>query len=392
MIRDQLALVHANPILIENGMLRVDRKFHLGMLNFVDQLKATCCTLNPQVRPGQRIMDQIELPLRDLPYRVESVAVDSRSEPVDGGAARMRQVIGSSRLTYGTGMMSFSIARELKRPFVSILEYDLKTQLIVTTSEVGNPLRRAARVAKCIWNYRRNVIAEMAGADAVHCNGYPIFDVARRYNPNSLLYLDSRMSEQMVISAPELESRIRSLGGRRIRLLFSGRYEAMKGALDAVRVGVECLRRGLDIEMHCYGQGTLQGQMLKIAATSAAPDRIHIHEAIPYPQLVKISRTFDLFVCCHIQNDPSCSYLESMGAGLPIVGYANRMWERLSATSGVGHCSPIGNPALVADDVQRLAGNPAEMAAMARQAAKYAREHCFEVESRKRIDAINSML
>src|SRR6187551_2835529 len=99
MIRDQLALVHANAVSIENGMLRVDRKFHLGMLNFVQQMKLECCSLHPQLRDGQRIMDQIELPVRELPYRIQAVPVDASGTPVRTGVAMVRQVIGGSRLT-----------------------------------------------------------------------------------------------------------------------------------------------------------------------------------------------------------------------------------------------------------------------------------------------------
>src|SRR6188768_634828 len=103
MIQDQLALVHANAISIESGILRVDRKFHLGMLHFASQMKLPCCTLNPQAVAGQRIMDQIEVPIAELPYRIESVTVDGFGLPVRDGLARMREAIERSRLTYGTG-------------------------------------------------------------------------------------------------------------------------------------------------------------------------------------------------------------------------------------------------------------------------------------------------
>jgi colanic acid/amylovoran biosynthesis glycosyltransferase len=125
-----------------------------------------------------------------------------------------------------------------------------------------------------------------------------MFDATRRHNPNQLLY--------------------------------SGRYEPMKGAHDAVLVAVECLRRGLNVEMHCYGQGNLRDAMER---TATGWNRIHIHDPIPYPELVQLSQSFDLFVCCHVQGDPCCTCLESFGTGLPIVGYANRMWRRLCATS-----------------------------------------------------------
>jgi hypothetical protein len=98
-----------------------------------------------------------------------------------------------------------------------------------------------------------------------------------------------------------------------------------------------------------------------------------------------------VFVCCHVQNDPSCTYLESFGAGLPIVGYANRMWERLCDASGAGLCSPIGKPHLVAADVRRLT-NRADLATKSVQALDFARAHSYETEHGKRIEALNEVL
>ena len=391
MAQDHLVMTHSNPIEIDEGFLRVDRKFHDGMLSYAAQMKLPCMSLNPRKQPGRLIMDQIEIPLRDLPYRIEAVEIDRKGAPTAAGAETMQRTFADARLVYGSGLRSFLLARRMSRTFVALQEYDLKTQLTVTTREVSNPVARLRRAARCIWNYQTGVVGELKGADAVHCNGFPIYDVARRYNSNTLLFLDSRMSSDMVISPEELEARFASRPGRPLRLLFSGRYELMKGASDVVKVGVECVRRGLDVELHCYGQGSLKHHMQELAKMSAAPQRIVIHDAVPYPELVRIARTFDLFVCCHIQNDPTCTYLESMGAGLPIVGYANRMWARLSAESGVGYSSPVGNVSRVADDIARLDKDPDQLFAMSRRAAEFAREHSFEKEFRKRVEAINAM-
>jgi colanic acid/amylovoran biosynthesis glycosyltransferase len=230
---------------------------------------------------------------------------------------------------YGTGYGTSAIARELGIPYVPIVEYDLTTQITVATSQATSSVRRLVRTARCVRRHVFHDIPELRNAHAIHCNGYPIFDVAKRYNPNCLLYLDSRMSGDMVIPSDELARRVTTREGRPLRLLYSGRYERLKGADDVVRVAAERLRRNLDIEMHCYGQGSLVGKMRDTAAASARPERILIHDAVPYTELVGISRSFDLFVCCHIQNDPSCTYFESFGAGLPIVGCSNRMWQRL---------------------------------------------------------------
>src|ERR1700722_10242190 len=121
----------------------------------------------------------------------------------------------------------------------------------------------------------------------------------------------------------------------------------------------------------------------------ATDSRMHIHDAIPYPDLVKLSRTFDLFVCCHIQSDPSCTYLESFGAGLPIVGYYNRMWRGLLKASGAGYASPMGKPTKVVDDIAKLI-TARELDELSARALEFAKRHTFELEFQKRVDPLNA--
>jgi colanic acid/amylovoran biosynthesis glycosyltransferase len=243
---------------------------------------------------------------------------------------------------------------------------------------------------RATWSYYKAGLPEMRSAHSVHCNAYPVYDVAMSENLNALLCLDSRMSSDMIMLHEELSARLAERRDNALRLLYSGRYEAVKGAVDAVKVGLECLAMGIEIEMHCYGQGSLAAEMRELAKRSSS--RIVIHEAVPYPDLVKIARTFDVFVCCHVQNDPSCTtYLESFGAGLPIVGCANRMWERLCDASGAGLCSPIGKPHLVAADVLRLTDR-ATLIGKSVQALDFDRAHSYETEHGKRIEALNDVL
>jgi hypothetical protein len=232
---------------------------------------------------------------------------------------------------YGTGYGTSAVARELGIPYVPIVEYDLTTQITVATSQATSLVRRLVRTARCVRRHVFHDIPELRNAHAIHCNGYPIFDVAKRYNPNCLLYLD--------------------------------------------------------IEMHCYGQGSLVGKMRDTAAASARPERILIHDAVPYTELVGISRSFDLFVCCHIQNDPSCTYLESFGAGLPIVGYSNRMWQRLCEASRGGLAGPMHRPDKVVDLIEELISSPGMLGTMSERVRQFALGHCFEREFAKRTNA-----
>lgn len=369
-----MVMIHANPAVVRDGLLKVDRKFHVGMLRYADLIHTPIVTVNPPLSDGQMIMDAIEVPTAALPYRISTTPTEL-PDLIRGAAL----VYGSENIMHGG-----TIAREMGVPYIMVLEYDLHTQMTNNVGQVANVVRKNIRRARTALNYFRS-ITEMRHAHSLHCNGYPIYDATRNYNPNRLLYLDSRMSADMLIGTREMEVRSTDRRDRPLRLLYSGRYEPLKGAVDAVKVGMECLRHGLNIEMHCYGQGSQKSQMKDVATDS----RIQIHDAIPYPELVKLSRTFDVFVCCHIQNDPSCTYLESFGAGLPIVGYDNRMWRGLLEASRAGFASPMGKPTKVVDDIARLIATR-ELDEMSARALEFAKKHTFEMEFRKRVDALTA--
>lgn len=372
-----IVMIHANPARIEGNLLTVDRKFHVGMLRYAELIRSPIVTINPPLFADLQIMDPIEIPLAELPYGIQTTV-----EP-----AHTVTAIKAARLVYGyeNFMQAATIAREHSVPYIMILEYDLQTKMTETAGKVANPLRRVIRRARSAAYYFRKLLPEIRRAHSLHCNGYPIFEATAPYNANRLLYLDSRMSADMLITDEELNARLNDRGRGPLRLLYSGRYEPMKGALDAVKVGLECIRRGLPIDMHCYGQGSQMVAMSRLAAESS----IKVHPAIPYPELVKISRTFDAFVCCHIQHDPSCTYLESMGAGLPIVGYDNRMWKGVLNASSAGYASPMHRPGQVADGVAALSG-PAQLRNLSVKALAFAKSHTFEREYQKRVDALNS--
>jgi colanic acid/amylovoran biosynthesis glycosyltransferase len=382
-----ITMVHNNSARIDGGVFKVDRKFLDGMQAYADAIRAPLITVHPEAQ-GEATMDLVEVPVTSLPYGVMTFKTDGMRRPLPSEIPRLREQIAGSKLLYGDGFGCPRIAEEVGVPYVLMLEYDLQTQISVANSGVESALRRAVRAGRCVWRYRSTAIPVIRNAYSLHCNGYPIYDATLKYNSNSLLFFDSRMSRAMIMPRDQLTARLGTRIGRSFRMLFSGRYERMKGTDDAVRVAVECLRRGLDIEMHFYGQGSLSSEMGRLAAEAPA-GKIHIHDAVPYPELVSISRSFDLFVSCHVQSDPSCTYLESFGAGLPIVGYGNRMWQRLSEASGAGLVAPMGQPEKVADDVQRLLRDPDTLAAMSDKALAFAEAHSYEHEHGKRIDSLN---
>lgn len=386
-----LTMVHNNRAYVENNVFSVDRKFHLGMEAYARGVRSPILSIQPENKLGSPIMDRIEVPCAELAYSVMTVKTDNAMRPLNNERERLRDVVLRSRLVYGGGLGTAEMAARAGVPYILTREYDLQTEIRVATSQVSSSLRRAIRALKSTFRYASG-IPVMSRAAQLHCNGYPIFDATKWFNNKRLLYLDSRMSADMVIPEAELVSRFSSRARRPLRLLYSGRYEPIKGADDAIRVARACVTRGLDVEMHCYGQGSLRDEMRRLAAETTARGRIHVHDAVSFPELVELARTFDIFVCCHVQSDPSCTYLESLGSGLPIVGYGNRMWSRLCQESRAGLSTPMNRPEVVAACVQTLAADGQALDAMSLRARTFAADHTFEREFAKRIDAINLAL
>src|ERR1700730_18575514 len=222
-----VVMVHANPAAVQDGLLTVDRKFHTGMLRYADLIRSPVVTVNPLLQSGQKIMDAIQVATANLPYGISS----ARTE--------LPKLIRDAEVVYGYEnlMNGATIARDLGVPYIMELEYDLQTQMTENSSKVTIIFRKGVSRARSALNYFRS-IAEMRHAHSLHCNGYPIYEATRSYNAERLLYLDSRMSAAMLIGKEEMEARSTGRYDRPLRLLYSGRYEPLKGAVDAVKVGM----------------------------------------------------------------------------------------------------------------------------------------------------------
>ncbi len=329
----------------------IDRKFHVGMLEYMRRIDRPLACVVPRMSVGDvRGMDHIDVPMEDVGYRLNVVS-SLLLPPAD--RELVERAIAESALVYVGGSEPYNIvAAELARahdvPYVAVTEYTLRTELDIMRVTTPALLRRVVRELRLRYMHRRKLDL-IAGAAEVHANGYPTYLELAPVNPRRLLYFDTRALQSDVISEAAVLRRLHSLPSRRPRLLYSGRYHAMKGALDVVKAGVQLDRLGLDFELDLYGTGPLKEEMVAWVQKTNTAHKIAVHDAIPYkPDLVDATREADLFLCCHVQGDPSCTYLETYACGVPIVGYANEMWSELSRESGGGRAVRVGDHRLVA--------------------------------------------
>jgi len=366
----------------QGDAFRLDQKFHAGMLDYARRLRGPLACILPHMTSAEadRPAGTVTVPAAGLPYRVHEVS------GVDGGAADQRVIDevldGAALACIGEATwLNSTVARGCRRrriPYVVTTECTLRTTIDIMRAETPSPLRRLVRGVRLRWagRARREL---MAHAAELHANGFPTFQELAAVNQRRLLFFDTRATACDLLPEAAVRQRVAGLADRPPRLIFSGRYVPIKGALDVVRAGLELLRLGLDLRLDTYGEGPLRDEMRALVRRAGAGDLIRVHDAIPYrPDLIERTREADLFLACHVQGDPSCTYLETFACGVPVAGYANEMWGALQRHTGGGVTAPVGAPRRLAEVAAALLADRARLLEASLAARAFAAANTME--------------
>ena len=106
----------------------------------------------------------------------------------------------------------------------------------------------------------------------------------------------------------------------------------------------------------------------------------------------ELKQTVDLFVCLHRQSDPSCTYLETLSCGVPIVGYKNRAFSGLLEIFDVGWGAELNDLDGICKIVADLNSNRDELIKKSKNSAVFARNHDFEATVQWRLDHLLSIV
>jgi glycosyltransferase involved in cell wall biosynthesis len=373
----------------------IDRKFHEGMIGYVERLDRPFSCLMPRLTPAEasQAMDMIEIPISELRYRVNVL-----SKPLLGAESQRiieRSLDGVALVYLGSSAdLNLAAADACRRrgiPYAVVSEYTVQTELDIMRANTPSTARRLWREARIRLGQSRR-LTHVASAQEVHANGYPTYWELAAVNPRRMLFFDTRARAEDIIGESELRERLTSSANRLPRLIYAGRYDPMKGALDVVKVGIELDLLGLDFQLDLYGKGSLRESMESLASQSSAASKIKIHDAVAYrPDLQRIAKQADLFICCHVQGDPSCTYLEMFACGVPIVGYANEMWTPLARDSGAGEVVPKGDFKALAKTVVRLLGT-SRLEESSLRARNFAAANTMEIAWDRRISHLAALV
>jgi len=148
---------------------------------------------------------------------------------------------------------------------------------------------------------------------------------------------------------------------------------------------------GVRATLDIFGAGSLRASTAEAAA--AFGGAVTLHDPVDFEtRLVPLSRrTADIFLSCHRQSDPSCSYIEAMGCGLAVAGYGNRMWTRMQAESGAGVMAPLGDVAALAAAIAALDRDRPTLADACDRSLAFAKAHDFPTEFARRMDHLRAI-
>ncbi len=338
----------------------------------------------PADGPSQNL-DNTVIAVEDQPF---SIAVRDFSDPeVKAAVARTGIVMGGPdhRLN---GMAEY--CRQRSVPYVFNCEYTLATRLQVLRSENLGFLRSVRRAMWERSQERANVRSVKLSA-GLQCNGTPTYDAYQHIAKNSLLYFDSRVDEAMIPDDATIVSKFtKQDGGAPLRLCFSGRLSPMKGADHLPKVAAELSRRNVHYTMDICGAGPSEPEMRAAVTSAGLGDRVRFKGVLDFEtELVPFVRdNVDLFVCCHRQGDPSCTYLETLALGVPIVGYLNEAFGGLLRHVDGGSAVPMDAVDALASAIESAAQpqGRSRLAAQAVAGATFARSHTFRATFRRRMD------
>ena len=345
--------------------------------------------------PGQvtALVEMTEIPsaefdLVEVPTETHGIVLEERPASHDPLVARVANAAAVLGFPSREQMALAAPCRAAGVAFVLVTEYTPETERQIMRSNTANPLLRARRLA-WLWrtsHQRRRALKISAG---VQCSGTPTYDLFRSIQPNAILFFDNRLRANEVASDAVCRRKADALmQGRPLRLVFGGRFAPMKGVMHLPDVARALKRRGTAFSMEIYGDGPLRDPLEARIAELGLQDNVQLCAPLDFRTgwVPVLSDKADLFVCSHIQGDPSSTYPEVMSCGVPIVGYDNVAFQGIVRQSGTGWMSPIGKPVQLADRIAELDRNRALLANSVFTGRAFAREHVFENTFRRRTE------
>jgi len=380
----RLTIIPSVPVWVVGDQVVFDRKFHDGLAYYIGAWTGQVRLLARRGTTALPAFGAVHVDQADLPCELVLLDGAERAGPAHLADTTVVMAAADDHTQLHLG----ALCRAMGIRCVYVIEMIPETRHQMNRLDAPNTLVRWRRDL-FLRQTERARRAAFRACDGLQANGLPAHDAYQRHG-NCLLYFDTRVSRHTLIDDRTLAARLAQLylpRPRPLRLGFSGRLIAMKGADHLVAVAARLRARGVHCEWTVYGTGALEASMRADIARLGLADHFKLAGAVDFDTALipAIQSGCDLYVMLHRQSDPSCTYLETLACGIPIVGYANRSLAGLLRQADVGEQVPIDDIDEIVEVLARLDVDRTAIARMSRAARAFAEAHAFEDTFQRRV-------
>ena len=264
-------------------------------------------------------------------------------------------------------------------PVVYSVENTLKTRLDIYYSQSNLSFLDKARIYVGEIKHEKRFKQTIRKAAGIEINGDGAFTHYGRINPHTIRYYDHRIYQHDLdnVQLPKHPK-----NGSVLTVAFSGRWIAIKGTDLFLEIAAQTYALNPDIQFVIMGDGEYRN----LVQEYRYPNLQNLGFVKFDPEWKKYVRDYvDIMLLPHRQSDPSCTYFESLGMGVPVVGFSNDTLTPL-VERGVGWEFSRFDVSAVAQKIVELNRDYAQVTQRALQAHKFMSDKSFEKTNRMRAE------
>lgn len=367
--------------------LGLPRKFVEQLRAFAELWDGHVTVLLPRTARRDDNLDYVQTPRSDSSFALRAFPTDDKGLRAELGAAAVVYVPLVPWFTH-----VHSIVQALNVPVVYFTDYTFEIRKEIVYAQTRNPFlrwRRLLYITRLEKKYRR-MMREAAGIQLQDVSAYNAY---AKLNRAALGFFNTHMRREMFATDEQLHERAERLrAGVPLRLVYSGRWNVIKGVDDLPRVARALRERNVPFELDIFGRGVLE-KNLRRALADAQLDNVRLRGELPFAELMRVvANEDDLFVCCHRQGDPATTFNEMLGAGIPLIGYAYDGLRGALANVNAGWLTTRNDVHALAARIAELEHNRETINAASKAAAEFTRDKSFDAMMQTRVAHLRAVL
>lgn len=382
MTKSLLVITPSVPVWRDGDLYIFDRKFYDGIVLYVElwvgEIRCIMTTTN-QAKPEFGLIYKKE---KELPFQC---TILNNYEKINKNHLAGASIVLASGDSFNQFHLS-KLCKAIKTKCIYIIEYIPETRYQIASLSTKNFIVKLRRFFY-LWNGERKRLTAFSLSNGLQMNGFPAFYEYRKFR-NSIIYYDNRVYKNLIIGIKELENRVDYLlKNKPLRLAFSGRLIHMKGVDHLLKIAKLLKERGIIFNLTIYGTGNLKNEMDKFITSNNLANCVEMRGSVDFYKtlLPELKQSVDLFVCLHRQSDPSCTYLETLSCGIPIVGYENKAFSGLLKQADIGWGAKLNDINGIVKIIESLDKNREMISLKSKLSMIFALSNDFESTFRKRI-------